>query len=88
MTTPKVGDRVRVAIKVPEDWNLTAYGILQGQTGIVAHVKTHEVTGYELPEPRVLVDFDPALPPLWSSASPCLGHWFDASEVVGLGGDS
>lgn len=84
MTKFKTGDKVTVNIKDRSQWSLYAYTSLQGETGNVTEVKTHHDNGRILvpQEPRYLVEFNPALPPMRSSGSRVTGFWFDEDELV------
>lgn len=81
-----IGDRVTVRVTPDkrDQWSTGALEVLQGHTGTVEEIKTHHDNVRErirLAVPRYLVRFDPALPPLWTHASPTTAHWFDADEV-------
>ena len=78
----EVGEMVTISIPDPESWNLGAYNVLDGKRGKVFEILLAErMTGHPFKVPRVLVEFDPPLPPTWSNGSPISAHWFDATEV-------
>jgi hypothetical protein len=85
MNAPKVGDRVRVAVQDSSTWNATALEVLQGQTGTIAEVLTHErMTNYPKKQPSCLVEFDKSPGPTWKWGSDAKAHWFDADELETL----
>ena len=83
MNVPKVGDRVRVDVKDASAWNAGALQVLQGLTGEVTEVLTHErMTNYPKAKPACLVKFDKSPGPTWKWVSPATSHWFDADELA------
>ena len=82
MNVPKVGDRVRVNVKDASAWSADALKLLQGLTGEVTEVLTHErMTNHPKAKPACLVQFDKSPGPLWKWGSDAKAHWFDADEL-------
>jgi hypothetical protein len=82
MIEKKVGDRVRVDVKDVSAWNADALKVLQGQTGVVTEVLTHErATGHKKALASCLVKFDKSPGKTWKWGSDVQSHWFDVNEL-------
>lgn len=79
----KLGARVKVTIPADAtDWNVNAALAMQGQTGVVEEVQTHQRgTGHPLVHPKCLVVFNTPVEGWCKCQLPVKAFWFDDYEL-------
>jgi hypothetical protein len=77
-----VGNRVKTAIKNPDDYAHGAAACLDDTYGTVEEIRAESMNGKGGRGPAVLVRFDIPRPVWWKNQTPASAFWFPPSDLV------